>query len=251
MEKLQRIVDHLDEFLARGDFSDNSQNGIQVDGKRQVKRIAGMVDASVEGFSAAADAGADMVIVHHGLLWSKPIVLAGPMFDRVKTLIDNGLSLYAAHLPLDAHPEVGNNIRLLDLVGADLKQWYAEWGGKPIGCLGTFSTPKPLEDIVEILDKGLSTSTRVLDFGVPEITTVGIISGSACEAVPVSKEAGAELFITGEPRLSAFHEAQELELNVAFAGHYATECVGVKALLERLTEWFDVETLFIDIPCDI
>ena len=251
MESLHRITEHLDSFLAIDDFSDASQNGLQVDGKKRVTRIAGMVDASVEGFAAAADAGADMVIVHHGILWNKPIELTGPMFDRVKALLDNDISLYAAHLPLDAHPEVGNNVQILNLIGAELQQWYAEWGGRQIGCIGSYAKPRALEDIVEILDEELFTTTRVLDFGVPEISLVGIISGSACAAIPVSEEMGADLFITGEPRLSAYHESQELGLNVAFAGHYATECVGVKALLERLPGWFDVETLFIDIPCDI
>ncbi len=251
MNSLERIVSHLDEYLALRDFTDTSQNGLQVTGKSAVKRIVGLVDASVEGFAAAVDARADMVIVHHGMLWNKAVSLTGPFYDRVKILIENGISLYAAHLPLDAHPETGNNIQLLEIVGAALVSWYAEWGGKPIGCIGSFKNAKPLVDIVETLDTGLDTQSRVLDFGPSAIKTVGIVSGSACEALDATKAAGADLFITGEARLSAYHHAQELGMNVVFAGHYATESVGIQALLNRLPSWFDVETLFIDIPCQI
>ena len=251
MNALERIVSHLDDFLSVPEYSDISQNGLQVAGKAQVKRIAGLVDASAEGFSAAVDAGADMVIVHHGMLWSAPVTLTGPFYQRVKILIDNNVALYAAHLPLDAHPEVGNNARLLDIVGAHLVSRYADWGGQPIGCLGSFPKPRPLADIIEVLDTALNTETLVLDFGPSVISRVGIVSGSACEALDATCEAGADLFITGEPRLSAYHHSQELGMNVAFAGHYATECVGIQALLERIPSWFDVETLFIDIPCQI
>ncbi len=251
MENLSNIVNHLNDYLKISDFIDASQNGLQVEGKENVKKIAGLVDASKEGFDAALDTNADMVIVHHGLLWGKPVSLTGIFFERIKILIENGISLYAAHLPLDAHLEVGNNVKLLDYVNASFVKQFANWEGKPIGCIGKFDKPKPLTEIIENLDGALNTQTKVFDFGVEEISTVGIVSGSACEAIHDCQENDVDLFITGEPRLSAFHEARELELNVAFAGHYATECVGIQALLEMIPSWFDVETFFIDVPCEI
>ncbi len=251
MESLARITAYLDEHLRIAQFEDDSQNGLQVSGKQQVKRIAGLVDASLEGFQAAADAHADMVLVHHGLLWGSSLPLTGMHFERVKTLITHGISLYAAHLPLDAHPEDGNNIRLLEVIGAEPAGWYAEYHGTPIGCLGTFSRPRSLSAVIDVLDAALGTQSRVYDFGPQEIRTVGIVSGGGCDAIPDSKRAGVDLFITGEPRLSAFHQLKELELNAAFAGHYATERVGVQALMQRLPTCMDVETVFIDIECDI
>ncbi|NLF39696.1 Nif3-like dinuclear metal center hexameric protein [bacterium] len=251
MDHLPRIVDHLDDFLRIGEFPDASQNGLQVSGRDAVRRIATMVDASRAGIEAAIEAKADMIVVHHGLLWSKPVTLTGIFYERVRLLVENKVSLYAAHLPLDAHPETGNNIQLLQLVGAQLTGWYAEWGGKPIGCLGKFDRPRPLAHIIEVLDEGLGTQTKVLDYGPDEITTVGIVSGAASEALFETKRRGADLFITGEPRLNAVHEARELEINVAFSGHYATESTGVKALSKRLPSWFDVEALYIDVPCDV
>lgn len=251
MESLAKICDHLDQFLGVAQFVDDSQNGLQVGGKDEVRRVAGMVDASVEGFQAAIEAGAGLVIVHHGLFWRQAMRLTDLLYERLKLLMKHDIALYAAHLPLDAHPEVGNNIQLLELVGAELTGWFAEYGGKPIGCLGRFHRPHPLTTVIETLDEALQTQTRVFDFGAANVSTVGIVSGGACDAIPAAHDAGVDLFISGEPRLSAYHELQEYGLNAAFAGHYATETVGVRALLKRLPGWFDVETMFIDTPTDL
>ena len=251
MTELKKITDYLDEHLSINSFKDYSQNGLQVSGKKHVKRIVGLVDASLDGFIAAADSKADMVIVHHGLLWSKPISLTGIFYERVKTLIDENISLYAAHLPLDAHSELGNNAQLADKLNAEIIDWFAEYGGKPIGCIAKFKKKRLLAEVIEELDTAINTQTRVFDFGDEEIQTVGIVSGAACDALPEAALQGVDLFITGEPRLSAFHEAREFNMNVAFAGHYATECVGIQALMNHLPTLFDVETLFIDVPCEI
>jgi len=251
METLTKIVEHLDDFLQIATYVDDSQNGLQVAGKREIKRIAGMVDASLEGFEAARDAHADLVIVHHGLFWGKSLTLIGTHYARAKVLLDNDIGVYAAHLPLDAHPEVGNNIQLLELVGAELVNWFAEYHGKPVGCVGRFTRAHSLSAISELLDEALRTQTRVYDFGPAEIRTVGIVSGGGCDALTACHEQGVDLFITGEARLSAYHLLQEYAMNAAFAGHYATETVGIRALLKRLPTWFDVETMFIDVPCDL
>ncbi|MCX7847424.1 MAG: Nif3-like dinuclear metal center hexameric protein [bacterium] len=251
MESLLRISAYLDEYLRLAQFKDDSQNGLQVEGNPQVKRIAGLVDASLEGFTAAADARADMIIVHHGLFWGSPLLLTGTHLARVKTLLTRGISLYAAHLPLDAHPEIGNNIRLLQLLGAKFVEWFAEYHGTPIGVVGSFSHPKPLSEVIDTLDTALGSQSRVYDFGPDHVRTLGIVSGAGCDAIPACKRAGVDLFITGEPRLHAYHTLKELELNAAFAGHYYTERLGIQALLTHLPTRFDVETLFIDVDCDI
>ena len=251
MTELKKITDYLDKFLNINAFKDYSQNGLQVDGKNTVKRIVGLVDASLDGFIAAADSKADMIIVHHGILWGKPISLTGIVYDRIKTLIDENISLYASHLPLDAHPELGNNAQLAHALNAEIIDWFAEYGGKPIGCIAKFKNKRPLAEVITELDTVINTQSRVFDFGDEEIQTIGIVSGAACDALPDAVTQNVDLFITGEPRLSAFHEAREFNINVAFAGHYATECVGIQALINHLPTLFDVETLFIDVPCDI
>ncbi|MCK5852778.1 Nif3-like dinuclear metal center hexameric protein [bacterium] len=251
MTELKKITEYLDEYLNINAFKDYSQNGLQVSGKNHIKRIVGLVDASLDGFIAAADAKADMVIVHHGLLWGKPISLTGIFYERVKVLIDNNISLYAAHLPLDAHTESGNNAQLAHLLDAEIIDWFAEYGGKPIGCVAKFNKKRQLTELISELDKAINTQTRVFDFGTEEIQTVGIVSGAACDALPEAVLAGVDLFITGEPRLSAYHEAREYNINVAFAGHYATESVGIQALVNHLPTLFNVESLFIDVPCEI
>jgi len=251
MTELKKITDYLDEYLDINAFKDYSQNGMQVDGKNNVKRIVGLVDASLDGFIAAADSKADMIIVHHGLLWGKPVSLTGIFYDRIKALISNNISLYAAHLPLDAHTELGNNAQLVKLLDAEMIGRFAEYGGKPIGCIAKFKKKKPLTQVISELDNAINTQTRVYDFGTEEVQTVGIVSGAACDALPEAVLEEVDLFITGEPRLTAFHEAREFNINVAFAGHYATECVGIKALINHLPTLFDVESLFIDVPCEI
>jgi len=251
MTELKKITDYLDSHLNINAFKDYSQNGLQIDGKKFVKRIVGLVDASLDGFAAAADSQADMVIVHHGILWGKPISLTGIFYERIKTLINENISLYAAHLPLDAHAKLGNNAQLAYALNAEIIDWFAEYGGKQIGCIAKFKKKRPLTEVITELDTAINTQSRVFDFGDDEIQTVGIVSGAACDALPEAALKNVDLFITGEPRLSAFHEAREFNINVAFAGHYATECVGIQAVMNHLPTLFDVETLFIDVPCDI
>ena len=251
MTELSKITEYLDDYLNINSFNDSSQNGLQVSGKKIIKRIVGLVDASLEGFNAAADFNADMIIVHHGLLWSKPVTLTGLFYERIKVLIDENISLYAAHLPLDAHKILGNNAQLAQILDAEVTDWFAEYGGQPIGCIAKLKKSTPLTDVITNLDEELKTQTRVFDFGVEEIETVAIVSGAACEALPEAVEREVDLFITGEPRLSAFHEAREYNINVAFAGHYATECVGVQAVINHLPTLFDVEAVFVDVPCEI
>ncbi len=251
MTELQKITGYLDDYLDLKSFKDYSQNGLQVSGKKIVKRIVGLVDASLDGFVAAADANADMIIVHHGLLWGKPLALTGIFYERIKILIDENISLYAAHLPLDAHNEIGNNTQLAQILNAAITDRFAEYGGKPIGCIAQYKNERLLTEVINDLDENLKTQTRVFDFGAEKIKTVAIVSGAACDALPEAAARDVDLFITGEPRLSAFHEAREFNINVAFAGHYATECVGIQALMNHLPTLFDVETMFIDVPCEI
>lgn len=243
------LVAYLDEFLRIREIEDTSQNGLQVEGDAEVHKVAFAVDACREAFERAADARAQFLIVHHGLFWGSPVRLVGPLYQRVRTLILNGCSLYAAHLPLDAHPEVGNNAELARRLGLVETRPFGKYHGISIGIAGVLEPPLPLPNLIGRLIQALNVPPiRVLAHGAPNAHRVGIVSGDAVSLLEQAAEEGLDTFITGETRHSAFHSVAELGLNVLFAGHYATESVGLQALARHLEEKFGLETVFLDIP---
>lgn len=248
MERDQ-LVAYLDEYLRVRDIEDTSQNGLQVEGDAEVHKVAFAVDACREAFERAVAARAQFLIVHHGLFWNQPMRLVGPLYQRIRTLILGGCSLYAAHLPLDAHPEVGNNAELAQLLGLTEIRPFGKYHGTVIGVAGVLNPPLPLPNLIGRLIQALSTPPiRVLANGAPYAHRVGVVSGDAVSLLEQAAEEGLDTFITGETRHSAFHPAAEREMNVLFAGHYATESVGLKALARHLEGKFGLETVFLDIP---
>lgn len=249
MAKLYRIVAFLDKYLATDEVNDDSWNGLQVEGKPDVLKIVFAVDAGVETFERALEAGADLIIVHHGHFWQK----ADPSYSswrktRLDLLIKNGISLYASHLPLDRHPEVGNNAQLLKVLGAKKKEEAFEHHGKNVGWVGEFSTPQSMDAITKKLERQLGARCVVLPFGKKKVKTLAVLTGGGdyttfFEALGM----GVDLYITGDPS-EIYHVAKDAGFNVVFAGHHATETLGVKALAEVLKKKFKVETAFIDIP---
>ncbi|MCX8068860.1 MAG: Nif3-like dinuclear metal center hexameric protein [Anaerolineae bacterium] len=243
------LVAYLNEYLRVREIDDASQNGLQVEGDPEVHRVAFAVDASREAFERAVATRAQFLIVHHGLFWNQPVRLVGPFYQRVRTLILGGCSLYAAHLPLDAHPEVGNNAELARLLGLQDTRPFGKYHGVPIGVAGVLDPPLPLPNLIGRLIQALNVPPiRVLAHGAPNAHRVGIVSGDAVSLLEQAAEEGLDTFITGETRHSAFHTVAELEMNVFFAGHYATESVGLKALARHLEQKFGLETVFLDIP---
>ncbi|MCS7282607.1 MAG: Nif3-like dinuclear metal center hexameric protein [Anaerolineae bacterium] len=243
------LVAYLNEYLRVREIDDASQNGLQVEGDPEVHRVAFAVDASREAFERAVTTRAQFLIVHHGLFWNQPVRLVGPFYQRVRTLILGGCSLYAAHLPLDAHPEVGNNAELARLLGLQDTRPFGKYHGVPIGVAGVLDPPLPLPNLIGRLIQALNVPPiRVLAHGAPNAHRVGIVSGDAVSLLEQAAEEGLDTFITGETRHSAFHTVAELEMNVFFAGHYATESVGLKALARHLEQKFGLETVFLDIP---
>ncbi len=243
------IVAFLDEYLSIGSFPDKSRNGLQVEGKEEVERVAFAVDACMDTFVKAKALGADMLIVHHGLIWGGIEYVRGLVQKRLKFLLENEINLYAAHLPLDVHPEVGNNAQLLKLLGLEPKEPFGGYNGIKIGYLGEFQEPKPLPLVAQILVEKLKTDyVKGYEFGVEEIKHVAVVSGRGGFAIPEAIEKGVDLFITGEFLHDDYHTAKEGKLNVIAAGHYATETLGVKALMPLLEEKFGVSVFFIDEP---
>jgi dinuclear metal center YbgI/SA1388 family protein len=247
--KRDELIPYLDETLRVKEIEDSSHNGLQVEGPEQVTKVAFAVDACQAAFERAVAAGAQLLIVHHGLFWDKPLRLVGPLFRRVRTLIEGSCGLYAAHLPLDLHPEVGNNAELARLLKLKDARAFGEHHGHQIGLGGVLDPPIPLDGLVERLARATGQSpVRVLAHGPAEASQVGCISGGAAPLMEQVIEAGFDTFVTGETSHAFFHQAAEWGLNVIYGGHYATETLGVKALARHLEEKFGLETIFLEIP---
>ncbi len=249
MAKLNEISQWLDEYLNIHIFDENCWNGVQIEGKEEVKKIALSMDACQETFEGAVTAGADMLLTHHGHFRHRDNPsLVGWKKKRVKTLLAADISLYAAHLPLDAHPEVGNNAQILKILGAKPEYTFCEHGKQNVGWIGRLDQPKSVADIEFILADQYEASCVSLPFGPEQVTTIAVCSGGAgYGGVHDAIAAKVDLFITGD-QVDVYQTAKETKINIIFAGHYATETCGVQALGEKLKEKFGVETVFIDAP---
>lgn len=244
------LVRFLDTYLEVATIDDYGYNGLQVSGSPKLSKVAFAVDAGLEVFQKAKECGADMLVVHHGIFWKK----ADPRIvdvhgKRVSYLIENNLSLYGAHLPLDMHDEVGNNTEIIRLLGAEVTDRMGRHGKGFVGAIGTLRLPMTCEVIAEMLDHNLKTTSHLIDIVKTPVTKIASMSGAASRAdfyEAVSK--GVELFITGE-QSDIFHEAQDYGVSVIFAGHHATEQTGIWALERKVNEEFPgLETTFLDIP---
>jgi dinuclear metal center YbgI/SA1388 family protein len=219
--------------------------GLQVTGTEQVAKIACGVSASRELFERATAAGAQLVLVHHGLFWEKDTRVIGPvMRERLRALFDADLSLAAYHLALDAHPEVGNNALLADELGVEKERRFADG----LGFGGSLSRPLPLSAFAERVQEKLGRMPLVFPYGPEELETVAVCSGGAARYLAEAAAEGYDCFVTGEADEPTKHAAKESGLHFVAAGHYATETLGVRALTAKLAEQFGVEWEFVDLP---
>jgi len=245
---LNEIVDYLDSYLRIADVPDypNALNGLQVAGERAVDHVALAVDAAQATIDAAIDRGAALLIVHHGLFWDGNQPVVGRRYARLRSAISAGLAIYAAHIPLDVHPEVGNNAVLARTLGIDIEGTFGEYHGHPLGRQGSLEIGR--EALCARLDEVLGGRVRMLAFGPERVRRVGVITGGAAEMMHAARAAGLDAFITGEASHHHFLEAEEARINLFLGGHYATEVWGVRALGEHLAARFGVRTEFIDHP---
>lgn len=247
--KREDLIAYLDAYLNIPTIADYGPQGLQVEADNiEVKRIALAVDTSPATIQAAADWQSDMLLVHHGIFWGGAERIAGPFGRRVKMLIQNDIHLYAAHLALDAHPKVGNNAVLAQMFGVTVDSWWGEAKGTPIGVFGHLAEPMAVGDLETAVNNQLSTTSQVLAHGPDMVKNVAIISGFGAGRIADAKVLGADLFLTGETSHSHYWAASDHGVNVIFAGHYATETVGVQALGQHLQERFGVEIKFFDFP---
>jgi len=245
-------LDHwFSQLLAPEAFAPNdpSMNGIQVDNDgADVSRVAFAVDACEETILRAAALGAGMLFVHHGFFWGKPLAVRGAHYRRIKALVGANMALYASHLPLDAHPEVGNNSSLASLLGLESLTPFGEWRGRVIGFSGEFSKAVTLDDVLVRLFPDGKKPAHVLPFGPKEIRSAAVVSGGASDEIHEAIALGVDLFVTGEIEHEAYHPAMENRINVIAGGHYQTEIHGVRKVAERLALDTGIDTVFIDVP---
>ena len=237
------IATRLDEELAVADYAalDASPNGLQVGpADREVETVALAVDAAVETIERAAEVGADLLLTHHGIVWGSLERVTDTNYRRIAPLVENDISLYVAHLPLDGHQRLGNAAGLADLLELDTRAPFGRMGGEYIGQCGRVVGGTTLPELRDRLESELDTgsqSVRALDFGPEEIEDVAIVTGSGVDWLDEAVAADADLLISGEGKQQVYHHAREAEINVLLAGHYATETFGVKNLQALADEW--------------
>ena len=249
MTSLWHLIDHCDALLKPERFSDYGPNGLQVPGAEEIATVATGVSASVELFERAAEAGAQLVLVHHGLFWGAGAYgIDKALHRRLVPLYAHGMALAAYHLPLDAHPEIGNNALLAEGLGASDPRPFAEHEGVPIGIAARFApaiAPDELADRVRRLTGQLPLH---LAYGPERIGSIGIVSGGASDYLADAVAAGHDAFLTGEPAERVMTQAREAGIHFVAGGHYATETFGIRALGDQLSHRFGIRHVFIDDP---
>lgn len=245
---LGKLVPFLDRELHLSEFPDDeSRNGLQVEGGERVRKIGVAVDACGYVFEKAAENRIDFLIVHHGLIWGGIKSISGLLKRRMGMLLNSGVSLYACHLPLDWHPEYGNNAGLLRALSLRKAGEFGEYHGRRIGYWGRTAREMSLEKFVSLVDSRLKTKSSWISFG-RKVRDVGVVSGGGWSALTDAEKIDVDTFLTGEPSHSGYSLAEEMGINLIFSGHYATETLGVKAVGEMLKRKLRLPVEFIDHP---
>jgi dinuclear metal center YbgI/SA1388 family protein len=244
---LSDLVAHLDGLLEPGRFSDYAPNGLQVEGRPQVATIVTAVSANQAAIDAAVGAGADALVVHHGFFWrNEDRTILGHRARRLQALLGHGVSLIAYHLPLDAHPVVGNNVGLLTALGAT--PTVAFGGDPPVGWIGELLEPAPRDEVLARVASVTDRPSLVFPAGPAQVRTIAALSGAGAGYVEEAAAAGVDVFLTGEPSEMAQGLALELGVTFVAAGHHATERFGPEALAVHLGAHFSLPTSFVDVP---
>jgi dinuclear metal center YbgI/SA1388 family protein len=250
---LNELNQYFNSFLHKEDYdSDISLNGIQISNsapdEKQIKKVAFAVDACEATALKAAEAGADVLFVHHGLFWGHCQTITENHYKRVAAFIKNDLALIAYHIPLDANEFVGNNFGLAQRLGLEKVRPFGKWRGMTLGAIGELSQEVTIEELAKKLFPNGENPSHILPFGKKMIKKVAVISGGAGEDFDQAVRIGADAYITGEVSHEDFHGIEESGINVIAGGHYNTETVGVQLVQKRLEEEKGISTVFIDIP---
>lgn len=241
--KLQEIVAFLDRELRPAEIEDypGAHNGLQLENGGEVTRVACAVDAGEAVIDAAAAAGADLLVVHHGFLWGGSQRIAGPFYRKLRRAMDAGLAIYSSHLPLDAHPKLGNNALLARALGIRRTEPFLKIGVRA-------SVNISLADLIDRVEAATQAPAHLAPGGPDRVRKLGIVTGGAGGEIAKAAAAGVDTFLTGEGTQWTYTAAEELGVNLIYAGHYATETFGVKALGAELERRFGLPWSFIDHP---
>ncbi len=245
---LAAIVNHCDQLLrakAIGDY-DGAANGLQVGNRGTVSRIAAAVAASLATVKLAIAAKADLLIVHHGLFWSPSHPWTGKKHELLRLLVENNLAIYSSHLPLDAHPKLGNNAQLCDALGLNNLKPFFLTHGQTIGFQSRTRISRA--ELAKRLERATGAKPKIIPGGNEICEYIGVVTGGAGGDLKIAADEGVDTFITGEGPHWTFTLAEELGLNLFYGGHYATETFGVKALAAHLSRKFGIPWTFVDHP---
>jgi dinuclear metal center YbgI/SA1388 family protein len=244
------ILAELDRVLEPGRFEDYCVNGLQVPGPAQVQTIATGVSAHAELFELAAREGAQLLLVHHGLFWGSGVrTLDAVLKRRLQLLFDADMALAAYHLPLDAHPQLGNNALLASALGAGELVPFALHHGQPIGFIASFPDDGvPAAELFARVQEVTDRAPLVFDSGPAHVRRLAIVSGAGSDYTADAAAAGADALLTGEPAERSMAQARESGVHLIAAGHHATETFGVRRLGEHLAERFELRHVFLDVP---
>ena len=248
MAKLVPLVETMDTWLRTAEIPDypGAVNGLQLANSGEVSRVACAVDACEPVIAAAVEAGASLLLVHHGMFWggARPHVGAG--YRKLKSAIAGDLAIYSAHLPLDVHPALGNNIQLARAIGLAEPHPFFPWKGISLGLRGTMDCGR--DDLVAVLGEVVGGPVHVCPGGPERVRRVGVITGGAGGEITAMAGMGIDTFITGEGPHWSYTAAEEMGINLLYAGHYATETFGVRALAAQLESEFDLPWTFLHHP---
>ncbi len=246
--ELGKITSFLDRELNIAAFRDSSHNGLQVENSGCVRKICVGVDASLEFFRKAVAKKADLLICHHGLSWGDSLKrITGLHYRRLRCLLDHDVALYACHLPLDAHPRLGNNAGICRALGLGQLKPFGIYEGMTLGYRGLLPRAIPYPEFRERATAVFGNMVATLEFGPARVRSVAVVSGGAADEIAQAGEAGVDVYVSGEPKLAAYSLAQEYGIHALFAGHYATEVFGVQAVARLLADRFPVDAEFIDL----
>jgi dinuclear metal center YbgI/SA1388 family protein len=249
---IRNIAGFLNKTLRVGKIKDASLNGLQVRSRKsgEIRKVGFAVDACISTFEKAKKLGVDLLIVHHGIKW-RPQKDRDLEAGRAEHLKKNNIALYAAHLPLDLHGEYGNNMQLFRLLGAQGPRRFGRYHGIRIGYAGVFKKATTVDALASVLNETLDTTCRVFRFGDKRIRSIGIISGGGGSLLKEACVDKLGCFLVGEIDLAVYNAAKEYGMNLLVAGHYATETLGVRALMPVVKNTFGVETVFIEDPKEL
>ncbi|MCX7853121.1 MAG: Nif3-like dinuclear metal center hexameric protein [Caldilineales bacterium] len=245
------IVAYLDNLLNIAAIPDYGPQGLQVEGRAEVHRVAVAVDVAHAAIDGALAAGADLLIVHHGLFWGEARRLVGAFGHKVRRLLTADLNLYAAHLALDLHPTLGNNAELCRLLGLRPVGTYYPYKGVDVGLVAEPVGTMTFDALLAAFTAALQPPLRVTAFGPEVVKRVAVCSGDAGRTLEAAHAQGCDTLVTGETDYTVAHLAEELGMNVLYGGHYATETLGVQALARHLQDQFGLPWGFVDVPVNL